>query len=150
LWLINGEHVADGDSFLFIAGPEYAGYDTIEVVVTDFIDTTSHDWYVRVEPTSVPFGEGDKNLPEQFALLENYPNPFNASTVIRYQLPRSCHVRLEIFDILGRKVTALVDEKQKAGYKVAIWNGKEAASGFYFYKLTAGDFSDTKKMVLLK
>lgn len=149
-WLINGEHVADGDSFLFIAGPEYAGYDTIEVAVTDFIDTTSHDWYVRVELISVPFGEGDKNIPEQFALLENYPNPFNASTVIRYQLPRPCPVRLEVFDISGRKVATLVDEKQEAGYKVAIWNGKEAASGFYFYKLTAGDFSETKKMIILR
>ena len=149
-WLLDGEHLADGDSFLFIADSQYAGDDTLRAAVTDFEDTTSHYWYMQVGPISVPFGEGDKNLPEQFALLENYPNPFNASTVIRYQLPRSCHVRLEIFDILGRKVTALVDEKQKAGYKVAIWNGKEAASGFYFYKLTAGDFSETKKMIILR
>jgi len=149
-WLLDGEHLADGDSFLFIADSQYAGYDTLRAAVTDFEDTTSHYWYMQVGPTSVPFGEGDKNLPEQFALLDNYPNPFNASTVIRYQLPRPCPVRLEIFDISGRKVTTLVDAKQKAGYKIAIWNAKTAATGFYFYKLAAGDFSDTKKMVLLK
>jgi hypothetical protein len=57
---------------------------------------------------------------------------------------------MEIFDILGRRVATLVDEKQKAGYKLAIWNAKTAATGFYFYRLSAGDFSDTKKMVLLK
>ena len=149
-WLINGEHVADGDSFLFIAGPEYAGYDTIQVAVTDFIDTTSHYWYVQVGPASVPFGDGDNSLPKQFALQDNYPNPFNTSTLIRYQLPRACHVRLEIFDISGRKVATLVDEKQRAGYKAVLWDANAAATGFYFYRLSAGDSSDTKKMVLLK
>lgn len=148
-WLLNGEHLADGDSFLFIADSQYRGDDTMQAAVTDFEDTTSHYWYVQV-PTSVAFGGGDKNLPKQFALQGNYPNPFNTSTAIRYQLPRDCRVRMEIFDILGRRVATLVDEKQQAGYKLAIWNAKTAATGFYFYRLSAGDFSDTKKMVLLK
>ncbi|MFQ5868270.1 MAG: right-handed parallel beta-helix repeat-containing protein [Candidatus Zixiibacteriota bacterium] len=149
-WLLNGTQVADGDSFLFIADSQYAGYDTIQAAVTDYIDTTTQDWLVFVGQTGVTSEETERNLPRQFALRDNYPNPFNASTIIRYELPRDCHVCLEIFDLLGRKAATLVNGKEKAGYKLVIWNARTAATGFYFYRLSAGDFSDTKKMVLLK
>jgi len=89
-------------------------------------------------------------LPEEFALRQNYPNPFNPTTLIRYDLPMDCQVRLEVCNILGQKVASLVDGKQKAGYKAATWDASSLSSGIYFYRLQAGDFSATRKMVLLK
>ncbi len=97
---------------------------------------------------------GEKSLPTLFALFQNYPNPFNATTLIRYQLsavggPRMA-VTLEIYNILGQKVVTLVDGKQTPGYKAVTWNPQDLASGIYFYRLKAGDFTAIKKMVLLK
>jgi len=89
-------------------------------------------------------------LPRSFLLMQNYPNPFNPITNIKYSLPKDCLVNLEIYNILGRKVATLVDGKQKAGYKVARWDAGSLSSGIYFYRLRAGDFVQTRKMVLLK
>ncbi len=112
-------------------------------------DTTVCHLYVRRDPSGV-----EPPVPIAFRLAQNYPNPFNPITEIRYDLPSDCRVTLEIYDILGRKLVTLVDEYQEAGCKAARWNGKnenglEISSGVYFYKLRAGNFSDTKKMVLL-
>ena len=91
-----------------------------------------------------------KQLPKRFTLSQNYPNPFNVSTVIRYNLPEPSAVTINIYDILGRKVQTLIDKYQSAGHHQVIWQADEFSSGIYFYKLTAGDFENTKKMVLLK
>jgi N-acetylmuramoyl-L-alanine amidase len=95
-------------------------------------------------------------LPHQFSLGQNYPNPFNAETAIEYQISgQSQPVRLEIFDILGKRVRVLVDEKQTAGqYRIA-WDGRddrgqEVASGIYLYKMMVGSFAESKRMVLLR
>jgi hypothetical protein len=93
--------------------------------------------------------------PQSFSLLQNYPNPFNPQTQIRYSLPQACDVKLTIFNLLGQKVRVLVDKHQKAGFKNIHWDGKDVqgvdvASGVYFYGLEAGDFAETKKMLLLK
>jgi hypothetical protein len=96
-------------------------------------------------------GSGDfAGVPSEFALVNNYPNPFNASTVIEYQLPVSSSVKLEIYNLLGNKVETLLDTQQEAGYKSVIWDASEVSSGVYFYKLTAGDFTETKRMMLVK
>ncbi|OGC77685.1 MAG: hypothetical protein A2Z27_00980 [candidate division Zixibacteria bacterium RBG_16_50_21] len=94
-------------------------------------------------------------LPKSFELNQNFPNPFNANTQIRFAVPKASHVRLDVFDILGRKVKTLVNENLTAGYKQVIWdgtnqNGDEVASGVYFYRIKSVDFATTKKMVLLK
>jgi hypothetical protein len=89
-------------------------------------------------------------LPEHLAFLQNYPNPFNISTVIIYSLPQASNVKIEIFDILGRKVETLVQGEQQAGYHQIVWDASDHSSGMYFYKIQAGEYSDTKKMVLLK
>jgi hypothetical protein len=89
-------------------------------------------------------------LPEHFELKQNYPNPFNLSTTISYGLPTSCHVRLEIFNALGQRVDTIVDEFQQAGNRVVGWNAQKVSSGLYFYKLTAGDFTQTRRMMLVK
>jgi len=89
-------------------------------------------------------------LPESFTLVQNYPNPFNAQTIISYNLPTSSDVTIDIYDILGRKITTLVDKKQPAGSYHAVWNSEDISSGVYFYKIQAGNYTDTRKMLLLK
>jgi len=94
-------------------------------------------------------------LPEAFGLDQNYPNPFNPTTVIRYQLPQNRNVLLKVFDILGQEVKVLVNEAQQAGSYQIQWDGTNAtgarvSSGVYFYRIQAGDFVNTKKMLLLK
>ncbi len=85
-----------------------------------------------------------------FSLKQNYPNPFNPATVISYQLPVISNVEVGIFNLLGQKVVTLVSEKQKAGYHQVEWNASGFASGIYYYQITAGEFQDVKKMILLR
>ena len=97
------------------------------------------------------FLEGDlADLPSEFALLSNYPNPFNASTAISYELPTDTHVKLEIYNLFGQKLATVVDGQQEAGYRSVTWEDSEVASGVYFYKLTAGDYTEIKTMTLLR
>lgn len=93
--------------------------------------------------------------PHGFELFQNHPNPFNPETEISYNLPNDAYVNLTILNILGQKVKTLVDEFQQAGHKTAHWDGKDdegnkVSSGIYFYRIQAGDYSQTKKMVLTK
>jgi hypothetical protein len=95
------------------------------------------------------------SLPEKPALDQNYPNPFNPSTEIGFDFPKPSFVSLDIFDVLGRKVSTLINEHLTAGSKRVQWDGKdntgaEVASGVYFYRLRIGDHVEVKKMVLLK
>ncbi|UCC79696.1 MAG: S8 family peptidase, partial [Candidatus Zixiibacteriota bacterium] len=85
-----------------------------------------------------------------FDIGENYPNPFNTITVIHYSLPVPAVVKIDIFDILGRKVKTLLNEQKQAGCHQASWNANKVSSGIYFYRIQAGDYLETKKMVLLK
>jgi hypothetical protein len=94
--------------------------------------------------------EADVNKPETFVLTQNYPNPFNPSTSIRFDLPKSGNVRLVVFDELGREISVLVDTRLNAGSYTAEFNGSNLSSGVYFYRITAGDFISTKKMILSK
>jgi len=99
------------------------------------------------------FKGGDEtafNLPSHYGLYQNYPNPFNASTVINYELPVDGHVRLEVYNTLGQRVATLVDSKQQAGYRSVVWDASKISSGLYFYKLTAGDFTESRRMMLVK
>jgi hypothetical protein len=117
-----------------------------QVEVVEGVGSSQAGWVL-----SGSFLEGDlADLPSEFALLTNYPNPFNASTVISYQLPTTSHVKLEIYNISGRKVATLVDSKEQGGYRSVTWDASEVSSGVYFYKLTAGDFTQTRRMMLVK
>ncbi|MBN1560813.1 T9SS type A sorting domain-containing protein [candidate division KSB1 bacterium] len=89
-------------------------------------------------------------LPTEYALEQNYPNPFNPATTINYALPQDGQVTLTIYDITGQEIAALVDEQQPAGSYTIRWNATNYANGVYLYKLTAGNFIDIKRMVLLK
>ncbi len=89
-------------------------------------------------------------IPEDYYLAQSFPNPFNARTTISYQLPVSSQVKLEVYNVLGQKVATVVDEKQQAGYRSVSWDASEVSSGLYFYKLTAGDFTETRRMMVVK
>lgn len=107
--------------------------------ITIFVDSS----YASVDPA---YNGG----PNTFILHQNYPNPFNPSTVINYQLPMNSYVTLKVYDLLGREVTMLVNEKKDAGRYSVTWDASASSSGFYFYSLRAGEYRDTKRMLLLK
>jgi hypothetical protein len=107
---------------------------------------------VNIGPTDV---KGTIKMPYQFALMQNYPNPFNPATTIRYTIPNAGKVVLEVYNVLGQRITALVSAEQEAGSHIAVWNGQTergttVASGVYFYRLQFGGFVDTKKLLLLR
>jgi hypothetical protein len=83
-------------------------------------------------------------------LLQNYPNPFNPTTKIRYSVLQSSNIILKVFDILGREVATIVNEEKPDGEYEVEFNAANLPSGIYFYQLSAGNFVETKKMVLLK
>jgi len=89
-------------------------------------------------------------LPTEFALRDNYPNPFNPSTTIKFELPKDAFVNITVYDNLGREVSKLVSSQMEAGYHSVVWDATKYASGVYFYKMTAGDYNRTVKMILVK
>jgi hypothetical protein len=96
-----------------------------------------------------------KNLPDTYSLHQNFPNPFNPITTLRYDLPEDASVIISIYDMLGREVTQLVNTTQEAGFKSVQWDatdsmGRPVSAGVYLYQIHAGEFVQTKKMVLLK
>jgi len=97
---------------------------------------------------NTPINLGGK--PEEFRLAQNYPNPFNPATNISYTLPSAQTVTLKVYDLLGREVATLVNGRQSAGNYVVQFNASSLASGVYFYRLQAGSFAETRKMMLLK
>ena len=120
-----------------------------------FFDTTDVEGRYRIElepATGVERGESAK--PVAFRLDQNYPNPFNPGTVVSYQLARDVPVRLDIYNSVGQRVRTLVDAWKTAGSHATVWDGRDdsgasLASGVYIYRLEAGDFSDSRKMVLI-
>lgn len=115
-----------------------------------FTLSTTPDAVVIQNPLSTE--QEPRAVPKVFALEQNYPNPFNPTTTIRYQLPQAAEVSLKVFDVLGREIATLVNARQAAGqYSVQFSAGNAAlSSGVYFYRLQAGSFVETKKMLLVK
>jgi len=110
---------------------------------------------VGVNASDAVLSIDEELLPDKFALHQNYPNPFNPVTTLRYDLPENSLVNIIIYDLLGRQVKTLVNQTQEAGYKSVLWNatnnyGKPVSAGVYLYQIQAGEFVQTKKMVLLK
>ena len=109
---------------------------------SDFSEVRTFDTYV----TTVESEE----IPIEFALEQNYPNPFNPVTTIKYSIPTESKVKLEILNLLGEQVELLVNETKPVGLYEANWNASNISSGIYFYRIQAGEFIQTKKMILLK
>ena len=134
--------------------------DTVEVCVTGFLQNglkfsgCTQIVIVGDNPTDVFSGE-DSPLPKKFALLGNFPNPFNASTTVRFQLSQPSLVELTVYNILGQKVKTLVDQSMTSGEKQVAWDGTDTAernlsSGIYFYRLVTEEGTQTGKMTMLK
>ena len=99
--------------------------------------------YVGIEDT-------DELLPKKFELFHNYPNPFNPVTKIKYAIPQPAHVRLEIYNVLGQRISTLVNENKSPGFYTVDFDASSLASGFYIYRILANDFHAVKKMLVTK
>ena len=133
----------EGTTFYYrLSASDYSGN------ISSFSDTI-------IYPDPNLFIDENFSIPTQFSLLQNYPNPFNPSTRIVYGLPKTSHVELAIYDILGREVSVILNEVQEPGYKTITWYGTDyygnyIGAGLYFYTIKAGHFTKTRKMVFLK
>jgi hypothetical protein len=132
---------------------------TLEMRTTDFwvrLDVTissvtvSDSIYVVFDDSKRLTENDVLKMPTEFFLHTNYPNPFNPETIIHFELPKEILVRLSIYDISGREITILQNEKMAAGHHQVRFNASHLASGIYFYKITAGEFSDIRRMLLIK
>jgi hypothetical protein len=135
--------------------PEAANNPKVKVRFTSI--QPDWDWWWTIDNVSIHacnlVGEpliNNGNTPYKYDLSQNYPNPFNPATVISYQIPKAGIVKLIVYDILGREVKVLVNESKPAGSYNVTFDGTSLASGLYLYRITSGNFTETKKMVLLK
>ena len=130
--------------------------DSIRVIGQELEITGEYQYSCRLldipwTDISVDVGEETGSIiPDQYCLYQNYPNPFNPVTHIEFSLPRRSHVKLSVYDILGRKVASLIDKSLEAGFYMIDWNAESLASGIYFYRLITDQFTQTKKMSLIK
>ncbi|MBK9098698.1 MAG: T9SS type A sorting domain-containing protein [bacterium] len=135
----------------WMATAEYKG----GLYVVGGIDSVAQavDVVEEIVPQGTAGVEGEFSSINGFELFQNFPNPFNPRTVISYQIPVSSDVTLKVFDVLGNEIATLVDEYKPAGKYEVEFNSSgilDLASGIYFYQLKAGNFKNTKKMILLK
>lgn len=92
----------------------------------------------------------NSEVPQNYSLSQNYPNPFNPVTNTKFQLPKTGFARITILDMLGREIETLVNEDLRSGTYNAIWNAAKYASGVYFYRPESGEYSEVKKMIMIK
>jgi photosystem II stability/assembly factor-like uncharacterized protein len=133
--------------------------DTIQSLNSVYFIDVNNGWVVgdkgailHTTNGGVTFIEEEKTnaVPNEFLLSQNFPNPFNPNTTIKYSIPNASKVTIKIFDVLGKEIETLVDEEKPIGTYELKWNATKLSSGVYFYQLKAGDFIQTKKMILLK
>ncbi|HTY11823.1 MAG TPA: T9SS type A sorting domain-containing protein [Bacteroidota bacterium] len=115
-----------------------------------YAGTRMGGWRIPMADVITAVSSDRPQFPGKYVLYQNYPNPFNPTTVISYALPASASVSLRVYDLLGREVQVLVDERQGAGEHAVTFNAGACASGVYFYRLQAGAFTQTKKLMILK
>lgn len=109
-----------------------------------------YSYYVIVPTTTTGINNEKNSIPDNYELAQNYPNPFNPSTVIKYSLPSESKVIVKIYDVLGKEVAELVNNVQAAGVHAVNFNATKLTSGIYFYSISAGNFRQVKKMILMK
>ncbi|MBD3233968.1 MAG: T9SS type A sorting domain-containing protein [candidate division Zixibacteria bacterium] len=129
---------------------DFYGWQSCDVDSFIFTVTEPEGFPENLEWNLIGNSENTEPVPEELELVGNYPNPFNASTTISYTLPEASRVRMDIYNLRGQRIETLVDGAQQAGEYFVTWDASQVASGVYFYKLTAGKNTFTKKMSLLK
>jgi len=157
---LNGQnYVLAGDSPLVRIRGKGTDLSSIKIKEAILVDKEANKIPVEIVGEMNKDEEGsevkESFVPKDFSLSQNLPNPFNPQTEISYDLPNACHVKLSIYNLLGQRIRTLVDEFQTTGHKTVRWDGKDdqggqLASGIYFYQIQAGDFTDAKKMMLMK
>lgn len=122
-----------------------------KVVHARFFGSGGQSYNLLIDTNDSPLGiSGNLNVPAEYKLYQNYPNPFNPATKIKFALPKGSFATLLVYDVLGREMETIVNEQLNAGTYEANWNAGNFSSGVYYYKVIAGDFVETKKMVLVK
>jgi hypothetical protein len=161
-------YVIDKSADSLFMTDQYGSFSTIDT----FFNDVSYEYgtvYYRVSAIDYAGNRGDYSdtvstsilaldsdvIPQVFALHQNYPNPFNPITTLRYDLPENSYVNVTIYDMLGREIRTLIKTTQDAGFKSVRWDatnnqGKPVSAGVYLYQIQAGEFVQTRKMVLLK
>ncbi|MBT8390957.1 MAG: T9SS type A sorting domain-containing protein, partial [Ignavibacteria bacterium] len=114
------------------------------------IDGTIDDTLMLKNQITNVDDRGNLNIPKEYKLEQNYPNPFNPSTTIRYSLPKESFVTLKVYNLLGEEVATLINGEQIIGNYEIEFDASDLSSGIYLYSIQAGDFVETKKMILLK
>jgi hypothetical protein len=147
--------VLSNDSGATWTGTGLPSTDVLSLAVSGtntFAGTGGQGVWMRPTSQLTVTGTGPSGMsgPAVFSLRQNYPNPFNPSTTITYQVPSAGHVMLSVYDLLGRVVATLVDERKEAGSYAVRFDGRALSSGVYIYRLTAGQYIQTRKMVLTK
>ena len=115
-----------------------------------FAATNGGVWRRPLSEMITDVNDKENYLPTNFALQQNYPNPFNPATEINYSLPRSNMVSIRVYDVIGNEIANLVNEEKPAGRYSVNFNASNLSSGVYFYRMQAGSFVETKKLILLK
>lgn len=150
-WSIVHQSLEDGGYRIVMAGATPLQPDTLLYVqLTEEASTLEARYQLNETPPTLVEPDDASAAPETFALRQNYPNPFNPTTTIQYELPERSHVRLAIYDLLGREIDLLVSEVQHAGVHSVRFEAGGAASGTYVYRLEAGDHVETRTMLLVK
>lgn len=146
---------------------EEKGLDTTSIQIENLSEEDTYYWRVRARNTAgtgewsntynfttagvgTSIADDPNGFPSEFNLEQNYPNPFNPTTTISFSLPSSRQVTLKIYNLIGSEVTTLVNETLPAGKFEVRWDATNHSSGIYIYRLTAGDFAQTKKLTLIK
>jgi hypothetical protein len=124
------------------------GFGSLQLETPLIFDHQSGEVILNLTPSSVD--ENQENALDDYILYNNYPNPFNPSTKIKYSVPQTSQVQIKVFDILGKEIETLVNEEKPSGTYELTWNTVNLPSGIYFYQIRAGNFIATKKMVLMK
>ena len=133
---------------------KFAAGDQIIIRFRMYSDAAAVGWGWAIDNIAIQQGavgvEKEKGVPSKYALMQNYPNPFNPATNIKFSLPKSENVKLQIFDSIGRLIETIIDTHLEAGYYSYRWKASHYASGVYVYRLTAGSYTESKKLNLLK
>jgi hypothetical protein len=159
-WATTGAEIAytntNGDSWIG-SSPGFSGIVPLNAVSISPVTSNINGWAVGEEGIILHYSRngtgvspGINILPTSYMLEQNFPNPFNPSTIIKYSVPKEGHVSLTVYDITGKEITQLVDSERQAGNYEVIWSAEKMSSGIYFYRIQAGGFVQTNKMILLK